>query len=61
MFGGAVSFEQNLGEWYVVLDKDYIVRSDIPGIVGEISAQNSYLEGHNPVYEIGSGGRLEPL
>ena len=56
MFGGAASFEQNLGEWYVVLDKDYIVRSDIPGIVGEISAQNSYLEGHNPVYEIGSGG-----
>ena len=56
MFDGADSFEQNLGEWYVVLDKDYIVRSDIPGIVGEISAQNTYLDDHNPVYEIGSGG-----
>ena len=56
MFLGATAFNQNLGNWYVVLDKDYIIRSDIPGIVGEISAQNTYLDDHNPVYEIGSGG-----
>ena len=44
MFYGADSFEQNLGE--VVrhtLDDTIIVRTDVPGVVGSISAQNGVL------------------
>ena len=47
MFSGATSFHQNLGEWYVVPDSTEIARTDVPGVVGSISAQNSYLDGHS--------------
>ena len=53
MFDGATSFEQNLGEWYVVPDDTIIVRADVPGVVGSISAQNGVLDGHSPTYGIG--------
>ena len=56
MFDGAASFEQNLGEWYVVPDDSSIARSDVPGIVGTISAQNPYLDDQSPGYAIGTGG-----
>ena len=56
MFEGATAFEQNLGKWYVTIDDASIVRTDIPGIVGTISAQNSVLDGHSPTYAIGTGG-----
>ena len=56
MFMGASSFNQNLGDWYIVLDNTSINYRDAPGIVGRISAQNSFLDGQNPVYGIGSGG-----
>ena len=56
MFDGADSFEQNLGEWYVVPDDTIIARTDVPGVVGSISAQNGVLDGHNPTYGIGTGG-----
>ena len=56
MFFGADSFDQNLGEWYVVPDSTGIARTDVPGVVGTISAQNDRLDGHNPVYGIGTGG-----
>ena len=52
MFQNADAFDQNLGAWYVVPDGTEIARADIPGIVGVISAQNSYLDGQNPVYSI---------
>ena len=53
MFGGASSFDQNLGNWYVTLDDTSIDRTAVPGTVGSISAQNSQLKGHEPVYGIG--------
>ena len=56
MFFRASSFDQNLGEWYVGLSSTGISRSDVPGIVGEISAQNRFLDGQNPTYGTGSGG-----
>ena len=56
MFLNATAFDQNLGGWYVVPDNVSIARSDVPGIVGVISAQNLVLDGHSPTYSIGIGG-----
>ena len=56
MFWFASSFNQNLGKWYIVLDNMTIDYDDAPGIVGSMSAQNSFLDGQNPVYGIGLGG-----
>ena len=56
MLGGADSFHQNLGEWYVVPGSTDIDRTDVPGVVGSISAQNGILAGHSPTYGIGTGG-----
>ncbi len=56
MFYDTASFDQNLGNWYIVLDSEAIHYDDAPGIIGSISAQNSFLDGQNPVYGIGPGG-----
>ena len=56
MFFDADSFDQNLGKWYIVLNDMTIDYDDAPGIVGNISTQNSFLDGQNPAYGIGSGG-----
>jgi surface protein len=57
MFFQANDFDQNLGEWYVVLNSTEIDASAAaPGIVGTISAQNQFLRGQNPTYAIGMGG-----
>ena len=56
MFRDALAFEQNLGNWHVVLDDTSINYDHAPGTAGSISAQNSFLDGQNPVYGIGSGG-----
>ena len=56
MFTNAIKFKQNLGNWYIVLDGTSIDYDKVPGVVGRISAQNSYLDGQNPAYGIGSGG-----
>ena len=53
MFSGATSFEQNLGPWYIVLDSDTIF---YPTQTLEIMAQNSFLDGQNPMYGLGVGG-----
>ena len=55
MFSFATSFDQNLGEWYVTLDSDTIAGTDIPGVVGTISAQNLPLKNHSPTYGIVAG------
>ena len=52
MFANTPSFQQNLGNWYVVANATSIARADVPGVVAEISAQNDYLNGHNPTYGI---------
>ena len=52
MFHDASSFQQNLGEWYINLDSTEI--SSAPGIVGEISAKNAYLQ-EQAKYDIGEG------
>ena len=56
MFVSAQSFYQNLGSWYITPGAvDY----DTAGTsleVAEIAAQNSFLDGHNPVYRIVPGG-----
>ena len=54
MFFGTSSFNQNLGNWYVVANATSIARADVPGVVAEISAQNDHLNGHNPTYGISS-------
>lgn len=56
MFDSATSFDQNLDDWYVVIDSASIDRADIPGVVGTISAQNTFLNGQNPTYRIEPGG-----
>ena len=56
MFYRAERFDQNLGNWYIVPSSTSIDYDEAPGVVGRISAQNSYLNGQNPVYRIGSGG-----
>ena len=56
MFSLADSFDQNLGKWYVVPDSTEIARTDVPGVVGSISVQTSWLDRHDPEYDIGTGG-----
>ena len=57
MFSSATSsFNQSLGSWYVTIDNTSIDRADVPGMVGTISAQNPFLDGHNPAYAIVPGG-----
>ena len=52
MFEGADAFEQNLGMWYIELDGTDISRTAIPGMVGQISAQNDFLTGQDSTYGI---------
>ena len=47
------SFNGNLGRWYITLDNTSI--AEIPGMVGNIVAQNLFLDNHNPIYGTGSG------
>ena len=56
MFSGATSFEQNLGPWYIVLDSDTIF---YPTQTLEIMAQNSFLDGQNPMYDLGVEGDFD--
>ena len=58
MFDFATSFDQNLGNWYVVANATSIARADVPGVVAEISAQNTRLDGHTPTYDIVAGGNF---
>ena len=53
MFDNASDFDQNLGNWYVVPDSMSIAQTAVPGVVGTISAQNTALNNHTPVYGIG--------
>ena len=53
---GPIAFERNLGIWYVTMDGTSINGTDVPGIVGTISAQNTFLDGQEPVYGIVAGG-----
>ena len=59
MFYEADAFDQNLGPWYIVLDDAVIDSSSVPGEVGRIAAQNSFLDDQNPAYGIGTGGDSE--
>ena len=54
MFSNARAFDQNLGAWYIVLDSASV--DDADRTVGEITAQNSFLDDQNPIYGMGSGG-----
>ena len=56
MFDGADSFVQNLGAWYIIIDDTPGRTGDWDVSVGSIAAQNAYLDSHNPLYSIGSGG-----
>ena len=55
MFAGARSFNQNLGNWYVVLDNASINLDSGAKSVGNIAAQNQFLDSQNPTYGMGSG------
>ena len=54
MFNGATSFSRNLGNWYIVLDETAIDLADTGNTIGSITAQNLALDGHSPVYGLGS-------
>ena len=54
MFLNATSFSRNLGNWYIVLDDTAIDLADAGNTIGSITAQNSVLDGHGPVYGLGS-------
>ena len=56
MFFDATLFHQNLGNWYVVANATSIARTDVPGVVAELSAQNAKLGAHSPAYGNGTGG-----
>ena len=56
MLYGASSFRQDLGAWYVIPDGTSIRYLDTPGVVGQISSQNIFLDGQGPAYGIGTGG-----
>ena len=55
MFLSADSFSQNLGNWYIVLDNTSI-DLESGAAIGNITAQNGFLNGQNPAYGIGPGG-----
>ena len=55
MFSDADAFEQNLGRWYVVPADTAFDAADASLNVTTISAQNAFLDGHNPAYGTGSG------
>ena len=64
MFDGAGSFEQNLGNWYIVLGDTSIEYGDATRQVTTISSQNAWIEGNqNIAYSIdggtGDGGQFE--
>ena len=56
MFNGARDFDQNLGMWYIVPAGTDFDAGGASLNVTTISAQNLYLERHNPVYAMGSYG-----
>ena len=56
MLSGTSSLHQNLGNWYVVANATSIARSDVPGVVAELSVQNTVLNDHPLTYGIGKGG-----
>ena len=51
MFSGANAFDQNLGAWYITLNSTAIDRTNIPGMVGQISPQNRFLNSQRPAYD----------
>ena len=51
MFSGANAFDQNLGAWYIMLNSTAIDRTNIPGMIGQISPQNKALDNQRPVYD----------
>ena len=57
-FGISSSFDQNLGNWYVVPADTTYVTSEGTLNVTTISAQNTRLDGHSPSYGIGSNSNL---
>ena len=64
MFEDATSFQQNLGEWYVVPDDATIEYGDVTRQVATISPQNDWLaDNHRVVYSIdeaaGDGDQFE--
>ena len=56
MFLYTPAFNQNLGNWYVVLDNASIDIGSGAKKIGNIAAQNPILDSQNPTYSIGSGG-----
>ena len=56
MFYGASSFSHNLGDWYITLDSTSISVGDCTEVIGNIAAQNWFLDRQDITYEIGSGG-----
>ena len=53
MFSGATNFNQNLGPWYAVLSNTNVQHGS--NTIGNIAAQNTVLDGHNPTYTLVSG------
>ena len=56
MLSSASSFSHNLGDWYITLDNTSISVGDGTEVIGNIAAQNWFLDRQDITYEIGSGG-----
>ena len=57
MFDHADDFDQNLGPWYITPDSVDFSYVDSLNVT-DITPQNDALAGHNPVYDIGTGGNF---
>ena len=55
MFARTSSFNQNLGNWYIVLDSTSIDIGSGTKSIGNIAAQNPILDGQNSAYGMGTG------
>ena len=55
IFDRATAFDQNMGKWYIILNNTSVDGGSVSGVVGSISAQNSYLDKPSLVYGIGDG------
>ena len=48
----ATSFGQNLGEWCITIDNTSIDRANVLGVVGTMSARNTFPDCQNWTYVI---------
>ena len=61
MFYATSSFNRNLDGWYVQMGDTPVAGTTVPGAVGNVTAQNAFLDGQSPTYDMGAGGDSDRL